>query len=148
MVSQTQRRFLFLCLASLALSTATAGCGDAPTAPTSNAPFSQSDLVVGTGAAAAVGNLITVNYTGWLFDGSKPDSKGLQFDSSIGVTPFTFTLGAGQVIEGWDRGLVGMQVGGQRRLVIPPSLAYGPGRNGIIPPNATLVFDVGLLEVQ
>ena len=148
MVSQPDRRFLLLCLASLALSTATAGCGDAPTAPTSNAPFSQSDLVAGTGAAAAIGNLVTVNYTGWLFDGSKPDSKGLQFDSSTGVTPFTFTLGAGQVIEGWDQGLVGMKVGGLRRLVIPPSLAYGPGRNGIIPPNATLVFEVGLLEVQ
>jgi FKBP-type peptidyl-prolyl cis-trans isomerase FkpA len=123
------------------------GC-ESPTTPSAYAPFSQTDVVVGTGATAAIGSSVTVNYTGWLYDSSKPDQKGLQFDSSVGFTPFTFTLGAGQVIKGWDQGVPGMNVGGLRRLVIPPSLAYGASRNAIIPPNATLVFEVQLLEVQ
>ena len=89
-----------------------------------------------------------MNYTGWLYDASRPDQKGLQFDSSVGRTPFTFNLGSNQVIDGWDRGVVGMKVGGLRRLVIPPSLAYGGTRNGPIPPNATLVFDIELLDAQ
>ena len=91
---------------------------------------------------------MTVNYTGWLYDASKLDSKGLQFDSSIGGQPFAFTLGAGQVIQGWDQGVPGMKVGGIRRLVIPPSLAYGAVRYGPIPPDATLVFDISLVDVQ
>ena len=89
-----------------------------------------------------------MNYTGWLYDSTRPDQKGLQFDTSIGTTAFTFTLGSRQVINGWDLGLLGMQVGGLRRLVIPPSLAYGGTRNGPIPPNATLVFDIELLDAQ
>jgi FKBP-type peptidyl-prolyl cis-trans isomerase FkpA len=124
-----------------------AGCGDAPVAPTP-VPFSQADLSVGTGTAAAAGKVITVNYTGWLYDATKPDLKGLQFDSSAGTTPFSFTLGIGQVIAGWDQGLPGMKVGGARRLVIPSSLAYGSVRNGPVPPFATLVFEVELLDVQ
>jgi FKBP-type peptidyl-prolyl cis-trans isomerase FkpA len=114
--------------------------------PTTSAPYSQNDLVVGTGALAGPGNLVTVAYTGWLHDSSRPDAKGAQFDSS---TSYTFRLGTGAVIRGWDQGVVGMRVGGQRRLVIPPDLAYGsqsPG--GIIPPNATLVFDITLNNVQ
>src|SRR5437867_757120 len=83
------------------------------TAPTSSAPFSATDLVVGTGAVAAANNRITVTYTGWLYDSSKSEGKGRQFDTS---TSFTFTLGVGQVIRGWDQGLPGMRVGGQRRL--------------------------------
>jgi len=128
-----------------------AGCGGQnPTSPTTpSAPFSQTDLRAGTGAAAAAGNLVTVNYTGWLYDPSRPEQKGQQFDSSIGRQPFSFRLGAGQVIRGWDQGVVGMQVGGQRRLVIPPELAYGSqGSGGVIPPNATLVFDIELLSVS
>jgi FKBP-type peptidyl-prolyl cis-trans isomerase len=115
----------------------------------SSAPFSKTDLTVGTGAEATAGKLLTVNYTGWLYDASQTDGKGQQFDSSIGRGPFTFTLGAGMVIGGWDQGLVGMKVGGKRRLVIPPELAYGAaGRSPTIPGNATLVFDVDLLGVQ
>jgi FKBP-type peptidyl-prolyl cis-trans isomerase FkpA len=122
-------------------------CGDAPVAPTT-VPFSQADLSVGTGTEAAAGKVLTVNYTGWLYDATKTDLKGLQFDTSVGVTPFSFTLGIGQVIAGWDQGLAGMKVGGARRLVIPSSLAYGSARNGPIPPFATLVFEIELLNVE
>jgi FKBP-type peptidyl-prolyl cis-trans isomerase FkpA len=100
------------------------------------------DLVVGEGDEAGPGSTVTVHYTGWLPDGT-------QFDTSVGSNPFTFLLGDGEVIEGWDQGLVGMRQGGTRRLVIPPSLAYGArGAGGVIPPGATLVFDVELLEVR
>lgn len=116
-------------------------------APTTSAPYSQTDLVVGTGALAGPGSLVTVAYTGWLHDSSRTDAKGAQFDSN---TAFTFRLGTGAVIRGWDQGVSGMRVGGQRRLVIPPDLAYGnqspPG--SIIPSNATLVFDITMNNVQ
>ena len=135
-------------IAVLALSAIAGGCSDSVTAPSHFAPFSQQDLVAGTGTAAASGSLLTVNYTGWLYNAAKPEQKGAQFDSSLGVAPFTFTLGVNQVIAGWDRGLVGMKIGGRRRLVIPPSLGYGDARNGSIPPNATLVFDIDLIDVQ
>lgn len=135
-------------VAWLTLAMAAAGCGDSPTAPSSYAPFSTTDLRVGEGPSAVAGSSLTVHYTGWLFDGSKPDNKGLQFETSRGTQPFTFVLGVGQVIDGWEQGLVGMNGGGLRRIVIPPSLAYGNSRSGIIPPNATLVFEVELLEVQ
>lgn len=123
------------------------GCGGTPTSPSSVA-FSQADLRAGTGAAAASGNVVTVAYSGWLYDASKPDQKGLLIDTSLGGTPFSFTLGSGQVIKGWDQGLVGLKVGGVRRLVIPPSLGYGGTRNSAIPPYATLVFEIELLDVQ
>jgi FKBP-type peptidyl-prolyl cis-trans isomerase FkpA len=125
-----------------------AGCGGTSTGPSSTAPFSQVDLRLGTGAAAATGNAVTVNYTGWLYDPTKADQKGLQFDTSQGKNAFTFTLGARQVITGWDQGLVGMKVGGIRRLVIPASLAYGAVRNSSIPPYSTLVFEIELLDVK
>jgi FKBP-type peptidyl-prolyl cis-trans isomerase len=96
---------------------------------------------------ALAGSIMNVAYTGWFYDAARPDLKGVQFDSSLGVGPFAFVLGAGQVIEGWDRGLPGMRVGGVRRLVIPPSLAYGPNRFGSIPADATLVFEVELLSL-
>jgi FKBP-type peptidyl-prolyl cis-trans isomerase FkpA len=126
---------------------AAAGCGSssstAPTA-TSSAPYSQQDLVVGTGTTANAGNTITVGYTGWLYDSSKSDGKGLAFDSSPSAT---FALSG--LIAGWTRGIPGMKVGGTRRLIIPPDLAYGAaGRPPQIPPNATLVFDITLLGVQ
>ncbi len=99
------------------------------------------DTQPGTGAAAKDGDQITVDYTGKLQDGTV-------FDTSVGKTPFQFTLGAGQVIPGWDQGLLGMKVGGKRTLTIPPSLAYGEqGAGGVIPPNATLIFDVELISI-
>lgn len=101
------------------------------------------DVVVGKGAEAKSGNLVTVEYTGWLTDGTK-------FDSSLDSgQPFEFTLGQGKVIQGWDQGVAGMKVGGKRKLTIPPALGYGAqGSGGVIPPNATLVFDVELLAVE
>ena len=122
-------------------------CAEGPTGPSSGAPYSQVDLRLGTGADALTGKNVAVNYTGWLYDPTKPDGKGLQFDSSVGGTPLTFTLGSGQVIQGFDIGVTGMKVGGARRVVIPPSLGYGPARNNSIPPYATLVFDVELVEI-
>jgi FKBP-type peptidyl-prolyl cis-trans isomerase FkpA len=108
------------------------------------------DLVVGEGAEAAAGSKVTVHYTGWMYDHTGPDKKGTTFDSSRkGGQPFSFVLGQQQVIAGWDQGVTGMKVGGQRRLVIPSALAYGErGAGGAIPPGATLVFDVELLGVQ
>ena len=141
-------------LALLPLLVLTAGCGggddDNPTGPsgTARGEFSATDLRVGTGTEATIGRRVTVNYTGWLYDPARPEQKGSQFDSSAGRAPFAFTLGAGGVISGWDRGVVGMRVGGQRRLVIPPELAYGTRGNGPIPGNATLVFDIEVLDVQ
>jgi FKBP-type peptidyl-prolyl cis-trans isomerase len=133
----------------LAVVTAATACGSdpAPTAVTTTAPYSATDLVVGTGATAINGSRVTVTYTGWLHDSTRTDAKGTQFDSN--QVGFTFVLGTGQVIAGWDRGVAAMRVGGQRRLVIPPDLAYGSaGRPPQIPGNATLVFDVTLLNVQ
>jgi FKBP-type peptidyl-prolyl cis-trans isomerase FkpA len=138
----------------LAAAALIAACGSAqsttniPTAPTSTAEYSQADVIEGTGASAAAGNVITVNYTGWLYDILKPDKKGLQFETSIGTSPLIFQLGAGQVIRGWDQGIVGMKVGGTRRLTLPPSLGYGGTRNGIIPPYTSLIFDIQLLDIQ
>jgi FKBP-type peptidyl-prolyl cis-trans isomerase FkpA len=133
----------------LLLCAGTGACSDSsPSSPSNSAPFSQTDLRVGTGTVATSGQTLTVNYTGWFFDASKPDQKGLTFDSSIGKTAFSFTLGAGQVIEGWERGVSGMQVGGLRRLVIPPSLAYGATRSSAIPANTTLLFEIALLDAK
>ena len=126
----------------------TAACGDSATAPAANAPFSQTDIRVGTGPAATSGSTIVVHYTGWLYDPTKTDDKGLQFETSVGGTPFEFVLGQGQVIAGWDRGLEGLRVGGLRRLIIPPSLGYCAVRQGRIPPNAGLVFEVELIEIK
>jgi peptidylprolyl isomerase/FKBP-type peptidyl-prolyl cis-trans isomerase FkpA len=105
--------------------------------------------VVGTGTEATAGRRVTVHYTGWLYDPSQAQNKGRQFDSSVGGQPFTFTLGANTVIRGWEQGVPGMRVGGQRRLTIPPELGYGAaGSPPVIPPNATLVFDVEAIAVN
>jgi FKBP-type peptidyl-prolyl cis-trans isomerase len=105
---------------------------------------------IGEGDRAEAGREVVVHYTGWLFDEAAPENKGRKFDSSRDRgEPFVFPLGAGHVIKGWDQGVAGMRVGGQRTLVIPPELGYGArGAGGVIPPNATLVFDVELLGVR
>jgi FKBP-type peptidyl-prolyl cis-trans isomerase len=143
------RLVLCLCLALLA-----PACGDddTPTGPTIppslGIPYSQTDMRVGTGAEALNGRRTTVNYTGWLYSTTEPENKGAQFDTSYDKAPFAFLLGGGSVIRGWDIGVVGMRVGGQRRLVIPPELGYGVLGNGTIPGNATLLFEIELLNAQ
>jgi peptidylprolyl isomerase len=100
------------------------------------------DIVPGTGASPRVGQTAGVHYTGWLTDGTK-------FDSSVGGEPFRFPVGRGRVIKGWDEGVLTMKVGGKRKLIIPPELGYGQrGAGGVIPPGATLVFEVDLLDVR
>jgi len=101
------------------------------------------ELTVGTGAAATAGQHVTVHYTGWLTDGTKFDSSKDRGD------PFDFPLGKGHVIKGWDEGVAGMQIGGKRKLTIPPAMGYGArGAGGVIPPNAVLVFEVELLALK
>ena len=108
------------------------------------------ELKPGNGPAIKAGQTAVVHYTGWLHAEDAADNKGRKFDSSLDrKDPFSFTVGAGQVIQGWDQGVAGMQPGGQRRLVIPADLGYGArGAGGVIPPNATLVFDVELLSIR
>lgn len=145
------RRFFWLLFAALA-----AGCGgttesDTMAAGQSNiTELQKTQLRPGTGAEAAAGQTVSVHYTGWLYDESKGDKKGNKFDSSRDRNePFEFRLGAGQVIPGWDQGVAGMKVGEQSTLTIPPGMGYGArGAGGVIPPNATLVFDVELLGVR
>lgn len=110
----------------------------------------KTDIVVGTGAEAVAGKVAVVHYTGWLYDPASSDKKGLKFDSSLDRrSPFSFQIGAGRVIRGWDEGVAGMRVGGRRTLVIPPDMAYGSrGAGGIIPPDATLLFEIELVEVK
>ncbi len=127
-----------------------AGAAPDATAASSTQGLKMTDVKQGTGAEAVPGKTVVVHYTGWLYDAAKPDHKGQKFDSSRDRgDPFDFPLGAGHVIKGWDQGVAGMKVGGQRTLVIPPDLGYGArGAGGVIPPNATLVFDVELLDVK
>ena len=108
------------------------------------------DGKIGSGAAAAAGQQVTVHYTGWLYDAEVADKHGKKFDSSRDHgEPFSFALGAGRVIRGWDQGVAGMKVGGMRTLIIPSELGYGSrGAGASIPPHATLVFDVELLDVR
>jgi FKBP-type peptidyl-prolyl cis-trans isomerase len=142
----------FAC-AVLALAIATAapllGRADAATNQVIEMPngLKYTDTKTGDGAAATPGNKVSVHYTGWLYNNG---AKGAKFDSSVDRgQPFQFTLGAHQVIAGWDEGVAGMKVGGKRTLIIPPELGYGArGAGGVIPPNATLMFDVELLGVQ
>ena len=126
-------------------------CGGSPTDPstTPGVSYSQTELVVGSGKVAAAGNTVTTNYTLWLYSPTGADNKGSQLQTSVGSAPFTFVLGTGGVIKGFDQGTVGMAVGGKRRLIIPPSLGYGSAGsgNGQIPPNANLVFEIELLNV-
>ena len=127
------------------------GCGgDSDTGGSNVTELMKADAHAGSGAEAVAGRTVTVHYTGWLYDESSADKKGRKFDSSRDRNePFSFRLGGGQVIRGWDEGVAGMKVGGQRTLTIPPAMGYGArGAGGVIPPNATLVFDVELLDVK
>jgi FKBP-type peptidyl-prolyl cis-trans isomerase len=138
-----------LAFAILAVSTL-AGRSDAADNQVTEMPdgLKYTDTKIGDGTAAKAGNKVSVNYTGWLSDNG---AKGKKFDSSLDRgQPFQFTLGAHQVIAGWDEGVAGMKVGGKRTLIIPPELGYGSrgAGGGVIPPNATLIFDVDLLQVQ
>lgn len=110
----------------------------------------KNDVKVGNGEEAEIGKVVNVHYTGWLYDESAADKKGKKFDSSYDrKEPFSFMLGAGRVIKGWDKGVLGMKVGGQRTLIIPPAMAYGSrGAGNVIPPDATLIFDVELIGLK
>ena len=137
---------------------ATSGCtADSQTSAKEKSAMTKSitelvktDTVVGEGREAEAGFNVTVHYTGWLYDPSKPGGRGEKFDSSVDRhEPFVFFLGGGQVIRGWDEGVAGMKVGGKRTLIIPSHMAYGErGAGGVIPPYATLVFDVELLGIK
>ena len=131
---------------------AVVSCGGAQAPLTSPPPsaFSFTDLAEGSGPTARRGARLTVHYTGWLYDSNRLDNKGKSFDSSVGGEPFTFRLGSGEVIKGWDQGFEGMKVRGKRRLIIPPDLGYGSmgTPDGAIPGNAGLVFEMELLDVR
>jgi len=133
-----------------------AGCAHAadPKAAKVECPAQPKDLVVrdatvGIGKTVGERNAVIVNYTGWLYDPAAPDCRGKQFDTSIGKpTPFSFMVSAGRVIKGWDEGLIGMKEGGDRVLIIPADKAYGDkGAGGVIPPNATLTFEIHLIQI-
>ena len=153
-------RIAFAPLAAVLLALLAAGCGHRPAAaaaaPSAAAAtdltvteLKVTDLAPGHGDPVASGASVRVHYSGWLYDPAAPDAKGAPFDSSVGHEPFVFQLGAGHVIRGWDLGVAGMRAGGKRRLVIPSALAYGErGAGGVIPPHATLLFDVELLDFQ
>ena len=119
-------------------------------APSSVTELQITDLKVGEGAEIKTGQFAIMNYTGWLYETAAKDNKGKEFDSSKNAgKPFRFRLGIGDVIKGWDKGVAGMKIGGSRRLVIPPSLGYGDtGAGDVIPPGATLVFDVELTGID
>lgn len=150
--------FVARVLATLAIFHTVAGLAQEPTtdeAAQAALPEEVDELVIndmktGDGEVVVAGQTAVVHYTGWLYDPAAPEGKGRKFDSSRDRgTPFKFSVGAGQVIRGWDQGVAGMQVGGERRLLIPPELGYGErGAGGVIPPGATLVFDVELVDVE
>ncbi len=144
---------LALLLSAGFVSTACSGHVAPPAPATASSTVTElvkKDIKLGEGALARGGEKVAVHYTGWLYDEAAPEHKGLKFDSSRDRgEPFDFPLGAGRVIKGWDIGVEGMRVGGQRTLLIPANLGYGArGAGGVIPPNATLVFDVELLGVN
>jgi FKBP-type peptidyl-prolyl cis-trans isomerase FkpA len=149
----------FACTLLVGCALLVAACGggsDSPTAPSGqppagSIPFSTTDLRVGTGAEATTGKSVTVNYTLWLYNTAGTENKGSLVDSSLapGRTPLTFPVGTTQLIPGFSQGVVGMRVGGLRRVILPPNLAYGSqGSGNTVPPNATLIFEIELLSVQ
>ncbi len=141
-------RLAFTLGALAALPGGLAGCTTSPAAPSPFAPYSQTDLRVGTGPAVIAGNFVTVNYTGWFYDPDAPGQKGAAFDTSLGQAPLQFLIGTTTVIFAWNQGVPGMQIGGLRRLVIPPSLAFGGFRTGPVPAWTTTVFEIELLAIE
>jgi FKBP-type peptidyl-prolyl cis-trans isomerase FkpA len=145
-------RKLFLCAALALLSVGCNSNNANPNDPSQvSIEFTTTDITVGTGAPAVAGNRVTVNYTGWLYNQSGADSKGAQFDTSLqaGRTPLDFVLGNANILTGFQQGVLGMRVGGKRRVYIPSNLAYGsqpPPQSGI-PPNAALVFEMDLVTL-
>jgi FKBP-type peptidyl-prolyl cis-trans isomerase FkpA len=144
------RRALLLLSLSLPLWLLSGCTPPGPPPGGSIAAFQMIDEQVGSGAEARPGNQVTVHYTGWLYDEAAKDQRGEKFDASADHgQPFSFTLGGGQVIRGWDEGVAGMRVGGKRKLMIPAEYGYGAsGAGGVIPPGASLVFEVELLDVK
>ena len=161
-VIRRMKRIQSRLLLSLCAAVVVIGC-QAETTPTNNTTqqgkpamtaqiteLQKIDTQVGTGREAELGFNVTVHYTGWLYDPAAEGNKGKKFDSSVDrKEPFNFFLGGGQVIQGWDEGFAGMKIGGKRTLIIPPEMGYGArGAGGVIPPNATLIFDVELLDIK
>jgi len=151
------KKLLSVCALGVAMSLTLAGCkrgegqASAPAAaPADATPISlqKIDTVQGTGKEATAGTTVVVHYTGWLYSPNAQQQHGAQFDSSVGREPFSFQLGSGMVIPGWDQGVQGMKVGGKRTLIVPAALGYGERGAGPIPPNANLIFDVELLDVK
>jgi len=154
-LSQGLAALTMIALASAACAGEDPAPSQAPTpSPTPPLPMESvlvTDIVPGIGDEALPGHTVVVHYTGWLFDPAAPNQRGTKFDSSRDRNqPFSFPLGGGHVIKGWEQGVPGMKVGGQRQIVIPPALAYGPRNigNGLIPPHSTLLFEIELLAVE
>ena len=145
--AMTRRVLVFSVMA--ALCAALSGCSSSsPSKGEDVGSLQITDKVAGAGADAINGRLVTVHYTGWLYSSTAADHHGSQFDSSRGAIPYTFVLGSGTVIRGWDLGVLGMKAGGQRTLTIPSSLGYGPPGYSNIPGGSALVFDIELLEIR
>jgi len=148
------KKLLSYSAVALTLALAMSACKrNEPTAPASSeaAPaisLQKIDTVAGTGKEATAGSIAVVNYTGWLYEPKAEAQHGAQFDSSVGRSPFSFKVDGGQVIKGWDVGVQGMKVGGKRTIIVPAEMGYGADGIGPIPPNANLIFDVELLDVQ
>ncbi len=144
------------CILGVALAGALAGCERRKEAPppaplvadTSTIRFQKIDTVVGTGKEARVGDRVTVHFTGWMYDAKAPGMRGQQFDSSTKRMPYPFRIGGGAVYKAWDAGVAGMRVGGKRTLVVPAAMGYGKDGAGPIPPDANLVFEIELLEIN
>lgn len=147
-MKSTLYALVFGLAASLAIAPGSVQAATAAPASPAATGLKKIDSVVGNGKLAATGNSVTVHYTGWLYAPNADKQHGTKFDSSLDGGPFTFELGAGKVIPGWDQGVAGMKVGGKRTLIIPAALGYGARGAGPIPPNANLIFDVELLGVK
>ena len=141
-----------MCVLPVLVLLAACGGDSNPAAPSNTTippqPYSATDLRVGTGAEVVAGNVVSVHYAVWLFSLTGADNKGTLVGTSVGGAPFSFTVGGTGTIPGFDRGVVGMKVGGVRRLIVPPELAYGAAGNQGIPPNSNLVFEIELLSIQ